>query len=419
MEIQDHFWNLLVKRDQGIASAKELQELAALLTTHPELCGVIKALDLYWKQSRNSPESEADRSATAGHWLVAEMKLGHNVSDRAINAGTENADEADDINNKRLQQRRRLRRLRPFTRVDVMITALICLGVAVYYVAWFMSGSGNQNIVRTTKGSKTEVTLPDGSRVYLNSSSELRYPDNFKNADIREVTIAGEAYFHVKHDSSHPFVIHTSYLDIKDLGTVFNVKAYPNEPAEATLISGAIEVNIKDRPEPPIRLRPKEKVVYKQGGLTGTALIRRGVFSPSVGTQSGALQVMPIDEVMDSDGQLISSETAWTRDQFVFKSATFAALAPRMQRWFGVPFSFKSPAVRDYVFTGIFEEETLDQALRELQLSRDFIYRITNDSVTISGRDSSRVRSKNISSGISNYTKRDTTKAEADSHTDG
>src|SRR5437773_11061947 len=121
------------------------------------------------------------------------------------------------------------------------------------------------NEIEAKKGARSYMLLPDGTKVWLNSDSKLEYKDNF-NDSIREVTLSGEAYFDVVKDAAHPFIVHTSDIDIRVLGTAFNVKSYPKESSiETTLIHGLIEVTNKKLPgSPKVILNPHEKLVFRK-----------------------------------------------------------------------------------------------------------------------------------------------------------
>src|SRR5690606_4757825 len=104
-------------------------------------------------------------------------------------------------------------------------------------------------------------------QVWLNADSRLSYPNDFQHGAEREVFLSGEAYFDVVHNAERPFIIHTQYLDIKDIGTAFNVKAYPDEDeSEATLVTGAIKVSLHQNPDKSFILKPREKFVYYATG---------------------------------------------------------------------------------------------------------------------------------------------------------
>src|SRR4030095_9403678 len=116
--------------------------------------------------------------------------------------------------------------------------------------------------VATKNGNRTKIVLPDGSQVWLNAGSNLDYNNLNFNKDVREVSLNGEAYFDVAKNAGKPFIIHTKKMDIKVLGTTFNVRSYSDEKiTEAALIKGSIEVTLKDRKDQKIILKPNEKII--------------------------------------------------------------------------------------------------------------------------------------------------------------
>jgi transmembrane sensor len=92
-----------------------------------------------------------------------------------------------------------------------------------------------ENTVSTKAGSKSKIQLPDGTQVWLNADSKLEYNENF-NVKLREVKLSGEAFFDVVKNKDKPFVIHTSQMDVKVLGTAFNVRSYPDEATTETAL---------------------------------------------------------------------------------------------------------------------------------------------------------------------------------------
>src|SRR5579872_5636301 len=122
-----------------------------------------------------------------------------------------------------------------------------------------------QKATQPTK--KSVITLSDGTVVTLNSATNIKYPEKFGDS-VREVYLDGEAYFDVVKDPLHPFIIHANKMNIRVLGTSFNVKSYQYESlSEATLIRGSIEVTLNDRPSDRIILKPKEKLIVQNNVL--------------------------------------------------------------------------------------------------------------------------------------------------------
>jgi transmembrane sensor len=122
----------------------------------------------------------------------------------------------------------------------------------------------------TSMGEKWIVTYQDGSRVILNSDSKLRYPRSFAQ-DVREVYLQGEAYFEVAPDSSRPFIVHSGHISTTVLGTVFNVKAFPEENGViVSLLEGHVSVSREsiDKESPSVLLQPLRQLVYEKSNRT-------------------------------------------------------------------------------------------------------------------------------------------------------
>ncbi|TAM95471.1 MAG: FecR family protein, partial [Chitinophagaceae bacterium] len=354
----------------------EILELEKLL----EDCGtdvhyMMNVMEHYWEEINAADEatgiiqlSEEQKNRALGE--IAEQLL----NDRTL------------LSHRRWTKKRRLY-------WSMSLSAVIAVMVIVSIFVWnpLCHSSDGMRMIATKEGSRTKIILPDGSEVWLNSGSRLIYPKDFDCLSTREVTLDGEAYFKVKHDTNHPFIIHTDYLDIKDLGTVFNVKAYPDEKeAVATLISGSIAVSIKDDPGRTIVLKPHEKVSYF-ADVHGLALEKDNSQSVNkelktirpVALHNSRLEVSDIQPVVTPHGDTIVSETAWVNNELVFQGEKFSQLAERMQRWYNVTIKVENAQVADYTFTGIFNGETLPQALEELKMIRAFSFELERDTVVI------------------------------------
>ncbi|WP_291528104.1 FecR family protein [Bacteroides sp. UBA939] len=110
-------------------------------------------------------------------------------------------------------------------------------------------------------GTSSKVELPDGSIVWLNSGSKLRYPVNFSDNDTRQLYLTGEAFFKVQSDEKHPFIVNTKNMTVVATGTQFNVESYATDTITAvTLVEGALNVNISEKQN--LRLLPNQRLVY-------------------------------------------------------------------------------------------------------------------------------------------------------------
>jgi ferric-dicitrate binding protein FerR (iron transport regulator) len=211
---------------------------------------------------------------------------------------------------------------------------------------------------------KQPIVLPDGSTVTLNSGSVIRLANDF-NSHSRELTLEGEGLFRVAHNADKPFIIHTAAMDVKVLGTVFNVKAYPaDRESETSLISGSVEVTVqKDHHK--IILEPNQKVT-----LLNDAVV------PSTSGAS-AYHVAPLTKA--AGGQPV--ELLWTQNKLVFRDNNFEDISRELERWYNVRLVFEDEAVKKFRYSATFENKNIDEVLAALQLSRHFSFRKDNSNV--------------------------------------
>jgi len=232
----------------------------------------------------------------------------------------------------------------------------------------------SKNILTTKKGSKSNLVLPDGTRVLLNSDTRLSYNQSF-GKQLREVTLEGEAYFEVVKDAQHPFIVHTNTMDIKVLGTVFNVRAYHNEKnTQTTLLEGSVEVILNKRNERNlVVLKPHEKIV--------------------VNNDPGHAQPLKADEAPVADISVITIktnvedssilETDWTKNKLAFDQAKYSDVFPELERWYGVTIDIRDSSILTRKISGIYENESLADVMESLKLATGFRYIIDGNHLKI------------------------------------
>ena len=186
----------------------------------------------------------------------------------------------------------------------------------------------------TARGSKSEFTLPDGTRVWLNGDSRLSYPETF-DAGIRRVRLDGEAFFQVRHDASHPFVVDMEVMQVEVLGTEFDARHRAGTRyAETILQSGSVRVLTPDR-KSPILLRPDERILFD--------------------TQTGRIAV---SEVSACD------YCSWTSRRLVFTNKSLSAILVNLERWYGVHFHSEGNIDLSAKLSFHIEYESLEEAMR-------------------------------------------------------
>lgn len=272
-------------------------------------------------------------------------------------------------------------------RISAAAVLLVACFISAYYIFSSKNKSrpvANQNsnkilwqVKETPKAAKSAFTLPDGTRVVMNADSRLEFPAVFKGT-TREVFLKGEAYFDVRHDEAVPFIIHTSKMNIKVLGTEFNVRSYPEDSvSETTLIRGLIEVTLNGRPSDKIILRPKEKLTVSNESAQNTITSAKASQIPA----DTRLVISKLHYVSPADSAIV--ETSWLDNKLVFQNKSFSELSVDLERRYGVTIEFSNAQVKTFRFTGIFEKENIDQVLNALSLTEKFNYKKEKNRIII------------------------------------
>ena len=257
------------------------------------------------------------------------------------------------------------------------IIVLVSLGMLTYYLNEG-AGTTEAQLRRyehyTGQDRHKTIMLPDSTIVMLNENSHLSISRNF-DAEHREVAITGEAYFDVKHDPEHPFIVATSQYKIRVLGTAFNVRSYPGDStAETTLIRGKVEIISNEPAAVPgneIILKPGEK--FTLAGMTGSpaaAQLRNGkVTQPGAGLQPHEMK-----------------EVTWSKQKLELQGETFATIAKKLESWYGLTIVFADDTVKQYRYTAMFYDETILDVLKYLQTSYPFSIQFQEDTIVIAHR---------------------------------
>jgi transmembrane sensor len=210
-------------------------------------------------------------------------------------------------------------------------------------------------VASTSKGQTYSFTLPDGSKVWLNAATSIKFPSTFAGADSRNIELGGEAYFEVAKDSKHPFVVKTAGQEITVLGTHFNVNAYQeNQTTKTTLLEGAVHV------------------VASAGGSVGEATLKPG---QSAATQGANIRV---DDV-DTDEAI-----AWKEGYFTFNRETLESVMLQISRWYNVDISYEDERIKSIPFSGsITRFGNISEILNKVELTGKVRFKVEGRKVSV------------------------------------
>lgn len=368
METPERIWFLLSRNLSGDATAADREELLQLLQQHPELMQQYDLLQQLWPVNAlpQHEETSADQDAIN---RIVQRAAAEDVDARPAPA--------------------RVLFLTKWRKIIGIAAAVAALLATVWLaVEWRKQhSSAVLSEIVAPKGSKTRTILPDGTTVWLNAGSRIKYAGF--NGGAREVILEGEAYFDVVHVVSHttgrkqPFIVHAGNIDIQVLGTAFNVKSYPEENTiETTLIRGLVQITRKGRDKDPqgapVILHPNEKIVLPAS--VPAEATAAGKPTAVAATGKAPQQITRIDSTLRENERV---ETAWVYNRLEFRGDNFEQLATKLERWYNVKIHFEDEAARKLVFTGSLENETIEEAFSALKAAVPFNATINNNEVFI------------------------------------
>lgn len=228
-----------------------------------------------------------------------------------------------------------------FSRVAaILIVPIILLSVYLYISQIDDSGQLARILTReiyTKPGTRIKIDLSDGTQVWLNDGTHFRYPEQFSGAQ-REVYVDGEAYFEVKSDAKHPFVVNNPMMKTVVTGTHFNLNGYVADRFfEATLLEGKVSL---EKNKQIIQLNPGDQVQYE---VENEKIIHKNVHAQDA--------------------------AAWINGQLIFKDEKLGTAIRKLGRWYNVEIILSDQELNDYLLTGTFQDEKLDQSLTLISLA--------------------------------------------------
>ncbi len=368
---EEKFWLLLSVKLSGEATPEELTEYDDIIKQHPELGWQAQLMSEMWQPNTESTDTD--------DFFNKHLQRLSNHPDIHTQPPGEDIQPPD--NPEQDQEKQKPRRW-------LLLLSGIAATVAIAFFFYYNNRSSIKtnlkqyaasNTVTTRKGSKSNIQLPDGSIVWLNADSKLTYDENFRG-DLREVHLQGEGYFEVVKDENRPFIIHTKTIDIRVLGTIFNVKAYDTEGStETSLIKGSVEITLHKSPEKKIVLKPNEKLrVNNENFIYNTA-----TNTDKMHDATADMNIV-VGKIHFQKKDSMALDALWVKNKLVFDAESLQEVMRKIERWYNVKVDFEvDDAMRSTQYSAIFENENLLQVMEALKITGSFSYSINKDVVTI------------------------------------
>lgn len=278
-----------------------------------------------------------------------------------------------------------------FNRTILKYAAVIILMISVCGIAFYIGKASNKTQknqyceISAPLGGKSSVILPDGTKIWLNAGSKIRYSGEF-NTNNRDVFLEGEAYFDVT-KKKQPFIVHTSDIDIRVFGTSFNVKSYPDEDKiETTLVEGSIRVDRKESKKP-LYLSPNEKLVFHKQNMQAeikTSSVDTFVQKNQETVEKPTTISHDSNPVEISKNINVDESVSWKDGSLIFNQESLETLTKKLERKYDITFTFENDELKKYSFSGTLRDFPLEQVLKAIKYTSPINYSINEKNVVLS-----------------------------------
>lgn len=290
----------------------------------------------------SAPPQEQGTADSPG---LSELEKAWHLSGTAYVYRKTDTEQAWDHLNRQMEENKPpvIRRRLSYLRYAAAVTILALLGTVTFILVRNPAKDNNQmtaavirwKTVQTKKNpaSVTTLQLPDGSTVRLNAGTTLRYAEPFSNPD-RKIMLSGEAYFDVVHDPAHPFVVETANARIEDLGTSFNISAYPDRAQVVVNVTSG-SVKLSDN--------LLHQTTVLQAGSHGKLLAREGK--------------------IETSGELSPNYLSWVTRQLTFRHTPLSEVFDELENIYHIPIEMADPGIGGISYTANFDHFEIDDIL--------------------------------------------------------
>jgi ferric-dicitrate binding protein FerR (iron transport regulator) len=236
------------------------------------------------------------------------------------------------------------------------IILLFAIGLGTHTFIKRPQSINKELLVTAEKGQRANVTLPDGTKVWINSHSQISYPTDYGENE-RRLSLNGEAYFEVAKDENKRFIVNAGEMEVEALGTSFNIKAYSeDETIITTLFSGKIKTTVANAST---ELLPNQFASYNR--------------------QSRKLTYM--------DAENVNYASMWRNNELAFNSQLLSEIATTLHRLYNVNIEFKSEKLRHYRFSGVIKNNSLENVIEIISLTAPIQYETNGDTIVLIERE--------------------------------
>jgi transmembrane sensor len=216
----------------------------------------------------------------------------------------------------------------------------------------------------TAMGRTYQITLPDGSKVWLNAASSITFPATFSKQKERRIKLSGEAYFEISKDKDHPFVVVTHNQEVTVLGTHFNINSYADETVtKTTLLEGSVRISLSGGGQSVV-LKPNQQAVLSPSGMAAEDQ-----------TASFALTTLAADPEL---------EMAWKNNDFYFKSESMESVMRKVARWYNVTVNYTDSQLKSVPISGFMSRtKPISIVLDRLGAAGHMRFKIEGQTVTV------------------------------------
>jgi transmembrane sensor len=336
----DRLVELTTRSLSGEATQEELKELEALLAADANALARYRMMQQFWNQHDAVSQPAVEEALQK---VLGQLQLSTAVE--AVPIQQENVVPM---------------RTNWWKRLAVAAVIIIAGSAAIWYMSEKETTVSAADLVEkhNARGTKSTIELTDGSKIWLNADSKVKYPEVF-TGDTREVYLNGEAFFEVAKNPSKPFIIHLANGTVRVLGTSFNVRAYDNEKiVETSVATGKVafipKYQSRQQKQDTLFITPNNKVRYS--------------------LEEDMANLIPTAAAEDK---------AWTEGRLIFRGLTLEEIAVELERYFGKKVRFVDEEPKFFRLTGSFQNNSLDEIMYYLSKTKEFNYQITDSELVI------------------------------------